>query len=138
MKIIKTFLVTVLLIILLAACEDFPFPVKRYYIKVENKSGEDLVVGLSILYPDTTVSMSYDNRWHGGRKGGGADFENRKKWEQYIPNNTARDTLSLFFISLDTFEKYGAADVIQNYRILTRKDFGIDYLHENDFTIVYP
>ncbi len=48
------------------------------------------------------------------------------------------DTLSVFFIDLDTLRKYGYDTVRERYLILNRYDIPMDTVIKNDYKITYP
>lgn len=119
-----------------SACNDFKGMDPFWRITLHNTSNErTMLCSYSLQYPDTSVPAY--GKFAGIGSKSVQNFDEHKSWEEVI-NITPLDTISFFFISLDTVDKYGWDNVVQQYRVQKRLDVDYKYLEEQDFQVYYP
>lgn len=108
--------------------------VYRYW--VQNNSNEKIFIIVSEIYPDTSIPNK-NNNFQYIAENDMDPIDHNMKLEKYfasLPN----DTLSIFFLNVDTVAKYDWTVIQNSYNILKRVDVDLNYLNNNNKTITYP
>ena len=126
-----------LIVISLVSCEKFSLVSRKYGLNVKNVSNETLVLILGYEYPNIILPITPTNllRLPPNEH---VRIESNVKWKERI-NNLPADTLLLFAINVDTFDKYGY-DVIRNTGnyICFKKIASSDLQYDTGGEITYP
>jgi hypothetical protein len=132
----KYTIIKVILLLSMLSCDPPPGATVVYSYWVQNNSNKKIFIIVSEIYPDTSVPNKNSNFKY--------IYENDKdpidhhvKLENYFAS-LPKDTLSIFFLSADTVAKYDWSIIQNNYNILKRVDFDLNYLYDNNKTIIYP
>lgn len=133
----KTIILNLCILLMAATCKEAPPGVTRAWrITLYNNTKQLIVYSTSFLYPDTTLNAN--NAVKGGiQPHDFTYFSSTHDWEKVFQENNATK-LSFFFFSPDTISKYGWDDVRTNYRVLKRKDFTLQELKDQNYTVSYP
>lgn len=132
----KLSVVFVLLTCCSGTCKKNPFVERVYSILVTNNSDSYASALLSYQYPDTTIPDSY-NRLGGVPPRDFSYFDSREPWKEVF-KDLPKDTLSVFYFSLDTIQAYDWQTIRNEYKILKRVDVSLQDLENNNYTVNYP
>ncbi len=121
----------------LNSCDDPLWVVKKYSFKIQNNSSALIYYQVSKTYPDQAIPDSTAARIGGIGPSNQQSYESKDKWPKFFSNLPA-DTLSVFFFSPDSVEKYNWKQVQSKYLILKRKDISLKDLVDNDYVVSYP
>lgn len=142
MKKIKLLLRTVMLIIviLLYGCDSFPD--KRYLMNVDNHFSSTICWnnafgGGEKTYPDTTLLFKRE-RVNRKVKAEGKYYDYYSLSFEELFSDLPQDTLSMYFFSQDTLDKYSWEEIQAGYKVLIRYDISLQDLIRLDYTISYP
>lgn len=122
---------------ILSACNPPLGATIRYFFTIENNSSMPIVYCISEFYPDVRLPDSTNSNWATLASNKADEYTTKYTWSQYFRKLPA-DTLSVFFISKDTLEKYGWLEVQKSYRILQRKDLSLQDLKDSDYLVANP
>ena len=107
---------------------------------LDNQSSDTLAIyfalGLPTSYPDTLLPANRNETLFLGTSKQ-TIYMTGISYEKTI-KGTAKDTLSIFIMNVDTLRKYTWDEVRQNYKILQRYDFSLQDLRLLNYTIPYP
>jgi hypothetical protein len=107
--------------------------VDRFLIKNESNLGISYLV--SEVYPDTLIPNDENNVFM--LAAGEKESYDQNDFDVFFAGLPA-DTLSIFFFSNDTLEKYSFQQIRSSYNILKRQDFGLQYFENSEYIIKYP
>ena len=117
-------------------CKKNPFVERVYSIKVINNGTTGIAALLSYQYPDTTIPDNY-NRVGGILPNDFRYLDSQKPWKDVF-QQLPKDTLSLFFFSIDTLKTYNWQKIRNENKILTRLDLSFQDLMNSGYKISYP
>lgn len=142
MKLLKNIFLWSTLILFLSS-SNCKKPLEQWdYIKVINNSNITVFCDLQFNFPDTALHLAGDNTSFGivvnSSSDGAFPMPGAGRWEAEINSRNPNSTVSFFFISNDTLNKYGWEVIRQNYLILARKEMNTADLKNNQWTVSFP
>lgn len=132
----KILIILVFFVSYAGTCEKNPFAENVFRIKIANNSADTVTTLVSYQYPDTTIPDRYD-RLGGIRPNDFRYFDSREPWKEVF-KDLPKDTLSVFYFSLDTIQAYDWQTIRSGYRILKRVDVSLQDLENNNYMVNYP
>lgn len=128
--------ISAILLFSLIACNPPPGAKVVYRYWVQNNSNEKIFIIISEIYPDTNIPNK-NNNFQYIAENDRDPIDHSMKLETYFAS-LPKDTLSIFFLNVDTVATYDWSAIQSNYTILKRIDVDINYLINNNNTITYP
>lgn len=112
------------------------------YIKIINSSNQSIFADIQYNYPDTLIVDSDLNITDVTKEILSNSFTEITlyvaSWEEIIKQRNSFETVTFFFISTDTIDKYSFDEVKKNYNILERRHLNIEELKRSNWTVIYP
>jgi hypothetical protein len=132
----RKILLSAFLFIIVGCGDKFSVGEKVYSIIAKNNSSKIISIFYKSNYPDTSLPSAEPIL--GGILPNGSRFlDSKKKWETVFAESP-RDTLSFFYLSVDTLSAYPWSVIQSQYKILKRYDLSLQDLQNRNWTITYP